>query len=303
MKRFPVITLICSFLLSACGIGQVFKPTITPTPSFPYILSPTFTSTSTSIQTFSTKEIVSTPIPVNTPWIFSSGLSIEEHPLAKIPEIEPLVIYPLESLTQLDVLNEHSIEWGKTLPPNEYYNVGWGDLWVMQGKDKLEAVWGSITNGKSNAQVARNGNVIFSTSIDPPGTTSPLKVLTVYDTHWVFEIAQQKESPPPNTQLVNSFFSGEIFIDGQSLDNLYGYDQSFGFQTINGRPFYFYTRDGKTGVSFDGEEIPLGYDGVSHYGCCSGGELNPRMAQNIVGFYAWRESRWFYTEIGLFHQP
>jgi len=39
---------------------------------------------------------VFTPVATNTPWIFSSGLSIEEHPLAKRSEIEPLVIYPRE---------------------------------------------------------------------------------------------------------------------------------------------------------------------------------------------------------------
>ncbi|HEX7620924.1 MAG TPA: hypothetical protein VF359_06965, partial [Anaerolineales bacterium] len=108
---------------------------------------------------------------------------------------------------------------------------------------------------------------------------------------------------PPNTQLVDSFFAGEIFIDGQSLNDLHGYDESYGFQTIHGRPFYFYKRDGKIGVSYDGQEIAFAYDGVWHYGCCSGGELNPHIAQNIIGFFAWRGEQWYYTEIGVFNQP
>jgi len=242
-------------------------------------------------------------VATNTPWIFQSGLSIEEHPLAKQPEIEPLVIYPLDALTQTEVLDKHLSEWGKTLSPNEYYSVGWGDLWVKQGKDKLEAVDGPMENGKDIAQVMSNGNVIFSTTIEPPGTTSAFRVLTVYDNHWVFEIAQEKTPLPSNTQLVDSFFAGEIFVDGQSLNDLHGYDESYGFQTIHGRPFYFYKRDGKIGVSFDGQEIALDYEGVWHYGCCSGGALNPRMAQNIIGFYAWRGDQWYYTEIGVFDHP
>jgi hypothetical protein len=246
---------------------------------------------------------VFTPEATNTPWIFPSGLSIEEHPLAKIPEIEPLVIYPLDALTQAEVLDKHMDEWGKTLSPNEYYSVGWGNLWVMQGNDRLDAIDGPTENGKATAQVTRNGNFFFSTPVDSPGTTSAFRVLTVYDNHWVFEIAQERNPSPPNTQLVDSFFSGEIFVDGQSLDALYGYDETFGFQTIHGRPFYFYKCDGKIGVSYDGQEIALGYDGVWHYGCCSGGALNPRMAQNIIGFFAWRGDQWYYTEIGVFNQP
>jgi hypothetical protein len=259
--------------------------------------------TSTSEPTLTSIARVFTPEATNTPWIFPSGLRIEEHPLAKIPEIEPLVLYPLDALTQTEILNKHMDEWGKTLPPNEYYSVGWGNVWVMEGQDKLEAVDGPMENGIGTAQVTRNGNVIFSTPINPPGTTSAFRVLTVYDAHWVFEIAQAKEPLPPNTQLVDSFFTGEIFVDGQSLDDLHGYDASFGFQTVHGRPFYFYKRDGKTGVSYDGQEIALGYHGVWHYGCCSGGELNPRTAQNIIGFFAWRGDLWYYTEIGVFGQP
>jgi hypothetical protein len=240
-------------------------------------------------------------VATNTPWVFPSGLSIEEHPLAKRPEIEPLVIYPLDALTQTEVMFKHNSEWGETLPSNEYYSVGGGDVWVMQGNDKLEAVNGSTENGHLAAQVTRNGQVIFSTPIVPPGVTSEFRVLTVYDNHWVLEIAQQKTVPA--NQEVDSFFAGEIFVDGQSLNELYGYEESYGFQTIHGRPFYFFKRDGKIGVSYDGQEILLNYGGVPHYGCCSAGALNPRMAQNIIGFFAWRGERWYYTEIGVFNQP
>ena len=283
----------------------IVVPSATPPPPTTFLttLRPGSGQASTPEPSVTQLVRVFTPVAMNTPWVFPSGLSIEEHPLAKQPEIEPLVIHPLDALTQAEVLDRHKDEWGKTLPPNEYYSVGWGDMWVMQGNDKLEAVWGPTENGKMTSQVSRNGNVFFSTLIEPPGTTSPFRVLTVYDDHWVFAIAQEKEPLTPNTQLVDSFLTGETFVDGQSLNDLHGYDASFGFQTIHGRPFYFYQRDGKTGVSYDGQEIALGYDGVWHYGCCSGGTLNPRMAQNIIGFFAWRGDQWYYTEIGVFDQP
>jgi hypothetical protein len=278
----------------ASPMVQTLIDTPQPFPTFFPTISPEPTNTP-PVRVF-------TPMTTNTPWIFSTGLSIEEHPLEKQPEIEPLVIHPLDALTQTEILLKHNDEWGKTLPPNEYYSVGHGDLWVMQGNDKLEVNPQPNENVLFTSQVTRNGNVIFSTPIDPPGVTSAFRVLTLYDTHWVLETTQAKPPLPPNTQQVDSFFKGEVFIDGHSLDALHGYDQSFGFQTIHGRPFYFYTRNGKTGVSYDGQEIPLGYDGVYHYGCCSGGALNPRMAQNIIGFFAWRGDRWYYTEIGVFGQ-
>jgi hypothetical protein len=237
-----------------------------------------------------------------TPWILLSGLSIEEHPLANRPEIDPLVIHPLDSLTQAQVLDKHKDEWEKTLPPNEYYSVGRGNLWVMQGNDKLEPVWGITENGKVTAQVTRNGNVFFSKLIEPPGTTSPFRVLTTYDDHWVFEIAKAK-TPPSNNQDVDSFFSSEIFVDGQSLNDHHGYEESYGFQTLHGRPFYFYKRESKIGIFYDGQETDLGYDGLLHYGCCSSSALNPRMAQNIIGFFARGGDQWYYTEIGVFDLP
>jgi hypothetical protein len=238
----------------------------------------------------------STPdIPTQIP----AELSIEEHPLVKRPEIEPLIILPQEALTQAEILDKHSSEWEKTLPPNEYYSVGGGNLWVSQGNDKLETSWETTENEKTTAQVTRNRKVIFSTVIEAPGTTSPLRVLTVYDDHWVIEIAQAKAIPVIHHEL-DSFFIGEIFVDGQSLNTLNGYEETFGFQTIHDRPFYFYKRNGKTGISYDGREIPLNYNGIPHYGCCSASALNPRIAQDMIGFFAWRGNQWFYTEIHLF---
>jgi hypothetical protein len=257
-------------LLASC------RPAQNPTPT-------AMQSTRILASTATSPGRVFTPQASNTPWIFPSGLSIEEDPLAKPPEIEPLVILPLDGLTQAEVIDRHKSDWGETFSPYEYYSVGGGDLWVMQGNDKLEAAWGPTENGKVTARVTRNGNVIFSMVINPPGTTSPTRVLTVYADHWLFETAQKKTPSPPTTRFVDSFFKGEIFVDGQSLN--------------------FYKRAGKTGVSFDGQDIPLGYDGVWHYGCCSGGELNPRMAENFIGFFAWRADQWYYTGIGVFGQP
>ena len=295
----PALVMLCSFVLAACGSSTPVSTKITTNavPSQPrtQTIPPSKTSTFEPTRTQVAKTLP--PAITSTPWILPSGLSIEEHPLTKMPEIEPLVIHPMDGSTQAEVLQKHASLWGETLPPNAYYSVGHGSLWVMQGSDKLEAVEGPVENGQVTAQVTSNGKVVFSKSITPPGVTSEFRVLDVYGSHWVLELAKAK------TNQADSFFAGEIFVDGQSLNDLLGYEDSFDFQTINGRPFYFFKRGGKIGVAYDGLEIPLNYDGVFHYGCCSAGALNPRIAQNITGFFAWRGGDWYYTEIGIFDQP
>jgi hypothetical protein len=94
--------------------------------------------------------------------------------------------------------------------------------------------------------------------------------------------------------------SGEIFLNGKSLSNSNGYDQAFGFQLMKGKPFYFLQQNGKIGISFDGEQNRLDYDQIPHYQCCSAAELNPRIAPNVVSFFAQRQGKWYYVEIGVF---
>ena len=93
---------------------------------------------------------------------------------------------------------------------------------------------------------------------------------------------------------------GHIVSDGVWLNEEYGYDEAFGFQLLNGKPIYFYQRDGQIGVSFAGEELLLGFDKVLHYGCCSAGMLNPNRAQKMKPFFAQNDGIWYYAEIGVY---
>lgn len=161
----------------------------------------------------------------------------------------------------------------------------------MQGNDRLEAA----DEQPGRAVVKRNGVVVFSVPNDSPGVTSPYRVLATYDDHWVLELAQQEQNADGST-----YFSGRVFIDGRSVNEEFGYQEAFGFQTIAGRPFYFYKQDDQIGVVADGQPVFLGYDEVPHYGCCSASALNPRIARNMLAFFARRGDRWYYVEIGAF---
>lgn len=79
---------------------------------------------------------------------------------------------------------------------------------------------------------------------------------------------------------------GDIYRDGESLNESEGYDESFGFYIINGRPFYFFKQDDAFGYSFNGVEYPLPYTKISHHLCCGGYLVNPRGSEDSVAIFA-----------------
>ncbi len=152
---------------------------------------------------------------------------------------------------------------------------------------------------KVSVQVSRAGQTIYSI---PAGDGSPINTLQglwAYSNHWALEIADVTEKFSLNNQIsLNSV--GLIVLDGELLNERYHYDEAFGFQLMNGKPFYFFKRDGIINISYDNQVIALGYTQIPHYQCCSGAELNPKRAQNMVAFFAQRDDKWFYVEIGVF---
>lgn len=235
-----------------------------------------------------------------TPATAPSTLTLEEYPIDNY-SIEPLQIMPSGGLTEEQVFGRREQEWKHGLPENEYYGLGYGDLWTVFGNGKLEKHRVLLDENSllGMVSITRDGEPFFSTpEFALPPTMAETRVLTTYDNHWVLEIAKYDKTASAET--VDLSVIGEIFIDGQSLNQLFGYDDAFGFQTIHGRPFYFFRRSGKVNISYDGHEIQTNYDLVRHYLCCSAGELNPKIAQNIVGFFAWRNETQYYVEAGYF---
>jgi hypothetical protein len=238
----------------------------------------------------------STSVVDETPIKLPSELSVEEHLLSKAPDSDTRAFSPADHSTQEAVLATHAAQRQTPLQPYDSFYHG-GDIWAFQGGDKLTVSDSNeydILNGRWDhfVQVNLNQSVIYTAAYQPAGMTSSYRALWADDQHWVLEVACEMKPYP--------YAVGHIVVDGQSLNNLYGYEESFGFQTMHSKFFYFFNRDGKIGVSYDGREIPLGYDHVLHYGCCSAGILNPIMAENMVAFFAQRGGQWYYVEIGVF---
>jgi hypothetical protein len=251
------------------------------------------------------------PAPAQVPLAQASELSVEEHALRGMPEVEPLTFVPMES-TQVEILSKHQNERSKRfsdkpLPPEPTILLGGdkitatADYAYAHHTDKGQEV--SIPMSCS-VNVSRNGKVIYTIRLETSAAdaTPNLWGLWAYDNHWVLEVAHVTEKEVFSNIMYHDVF-GEIIQDGISLNKLHGYQETLGFQLMKGKPFYFFKKQGWFGASYDNREIPLGYAQILHYGCCSASALNPKSAENMVAFFARRglvRPVWHYVEIGVF---
>lgn len=240
-----------------------------------------------------------TPTPAPIP-----ELSIAEYPLKQPPVAESLLLYFADSV-EGDPRLIHADERA-----NKFYFDDWGcsvetqismAMCVTLGTDKLAAYEEYNNFGYGHVIVTRNGQQIYKISIGHGSPVSALRHLWTYDDHWALETAYVTVRTEAN--VIYSDAVGQVTVDGVLLNDQFGYNEAFGFQTIHGRPFYFFKRDGKIGANYEGVEIPLGYDEIPHYGCCSAATLNPSMFQNMVAFFARKGETWYYAEIGVFNLP
>jgi len=231
-------------------------------------------------------------------------LSLEEHPLARAPEAEYSQLYFAES-TPEGILAKHAQDRSDVINLMDRsctVDDHFGQC-ALLGADKLVAwdEYGLALIGSGRVTVTRNGNPIYKIAVGDSSPLGSLRGLWTYAGHWALETANVKNHRHGNE--IDSEATGQVSIDGQLLNTQLDYQEAFGFQTMHGRPFYFFKRDGKIGMVYDGVEIPTGYDEVPHYRCCSGATLNPRVAQNMVAFFARKGSAWYYIEVGVFNLP
>ena len=92
---------------------------------------------------------------------------------------------------------------------------------------------------------------------------------------------------------------GSLIVDGKLANLDLGYGEIFGFTFMNGKPFFFFEKDGKFKLSYDGQTLPYEYDEVLHANCC-GSTLNAQSNQNMAWFYGLRGGIWYYVELGRY---
>ncbi len=225
------------------------------------------------------------------PGSLPSGLTVEEHPLAAQPTLDPLAFTPVQG-TMAQVTAEHAAERAKIFPDISSYVDGQFSLRTQLGSDTLTATLQYAPDGRAGwVTVSRNGTEIYRIDVGMSSPITPLRGLWVYDGRWVLE----------TVDITLDRAVGQLTRDGELLNASLGYSDVFGFQLMHGRPFYFFRRDAGLGFSYDGHEVLAAYDEIPHYGCCSEAEVNAHAAQNMVAFFARRNQTWYYVEVGVFN--
>jgi hypothetical protein len=112
-----------------------------------------------------------------------------------------------------------------------------------------------------------------------------------YAGHWVVILLDGKRDAQGNIEFVP-----RLIQDGEDINKKLNYEQVFQFALLDDRPFYFFQKDNKIGISYDDKEFIQGYDEIPHYKCCSSALLNPGISMNMIWFFARRGHDWYYVE-------
>ncbi len=149
----------------------------------------------------------------------------------------------------------------------------------------------SVSTGHSKVNVYLDDQPAYSSEFNDVSVYGPLDGPWTYGDHWALVVIDAKSDGQqgwvPFTRLIQ---------DGQDLTAAKGYQQAFQFSVLDGKPFYFYQKADKIGLSFDGQELAKDYDEVPHYSCCSDALRNPGNSMNMVWFFARRGNDWYYVE-------
>jgi hypothetical protein len=110
----------------------------------------------------------------------------------------------------------------------------------------------------------------------------PVKGLSTWQGDWILEV------------------DGFVIQDGENLNERLGYEDIFGWQLLNGNPFYYFRKGPWVGISYNGQVLPQIYNEIVHYRCCEPAMFNNGGNQDMVWFYGLRDGTWYYVEIGSY---
>jgi len=287
-QKKGIVLLVLIVILNSCGVYSLpSQDDITPIvvntfSSFPSPLpSATYPSTSTPIL-----ESTNIAVPIST----NSGISTLTPTL--LPEIEnpparnPKIEFPSNLILDEWLLDENSGFSRLSFTPKHgtgeqviklYESLDSFDVYpspLVQGQYGKVLLNGhelatkeEIINSKSTIHVLYNGKEISQIDAGYAFTNPNVWGLWTYQDQWILEyVSVFKDS-------YDRFYNlGNIVWNGESLNHKFSYQESFGLTAIDGRILYFFRKDDRIGISYDGTEYDLGYEAVPHYRCC---EIGP----------------------------
>lgn len=93
---------------------------------------------------------------------------------------------------------------------------------------------------------------------------------------------------------------GRVVVDGEDLAARHQAERVYEFRVLDGRPLYFYDKDGLTFMNFDGRDLHYNYDQVVYQNSGDLSVFNPGASGRVMWFYALRDGLWYYVEAGIF---
>ncbi len=222
-------------------------------------------------------------LPTMFPTEIVAGLTVVTRKVWGAPENEPLHFRTWQG----EAFNALTMGQGEDITFHWLNDILGMELDVGNDKYIVQEIYNN--DGAGQVLLTLNGKEIYKIDAGHASPISALRGIWAYDNHWVLETNYYTDDTP---------FHGKISQDGILLNDANGYEEAFNFQIINGRPFYFSKQNGLIDAWFDGQLIPLGYDEIPHYSCCSAAEYNPRMWKNMVAFFGIRGKEWYFVQIG-----
>ncbi len=187
-----------------------------------------------------------------------------------IPSVtKPIVAFVVRSVENQQfmgylVQNNSVIEWD-----------GFNDPRFAPVSYKGELLWvRAAENSYIQVQTSQRDIIFpFATHYE---THLPVNRFRSWNDHWVLEI--------------DGFFDGFLVEDGEIINEKFGFEEAFGWQLVKDKPFYFFRKGSRVGVSYDGNFMSLDYDEIAH------GLFNDHIGDgNRVPFFGKRDGTWFYV--------
>jgi len=172
------------------------------------------------------------------------------------------------------LVQNDSIRLWENKYPNPMFTQGW---MIWSGDDLL-----ILGLGENIDLQVRNPQYdllySFSTYF---GTHIPVKEYLSWDGHWILG--------------VSSF----IIQDGKVLNEILGFEEVYNWYLIDNKPFYFFRKGPRSGISYDGQFLPNYYHEIIHGYCCGLALNNPAIRGNTVRFFGNRDGIWYFVVVEI----
>lgn len=177
--------------------------------------------------------------------------------------------YTKDNVISYLVLDERISIWEKTMLNSQY--PYWRPIWVVD-----EPLFLGLGNGTTLQVFNLQHELIFSFA-SYYVTHVPIKKFKDWNSHWILEV------------------SNFVVQDGNILNEKYNFEEVFDWFLIKEKPFYFFRKGPRVGLSYNDKFFSTYYHEVIHGYCCGLTLNNPQFKDDVLRFFGKRDGIWYYV--------